>query len=135
MKKYELLVKFGRKVVHQQIFEFTEEEQKKYLEEIVAEEPELLYGEMEDVFIRNMGIKRFDKEYPYPLDNPRSLYSRELKEIAEQYPDFLVAAALQAQCYHSVPCGDVDFPQVCEKSTTVIKYTGNFSFLCKILEE
>lgn len=135
MKKYELKVRFGRKVMYHHIFEFTEDEQQSYLQKIVETggcTGNLLSSELEDVLCRHMGEKWYFKEYP-SLPDPLSLHERGLKELAEKHPDMLVAAALQEQCYNSFSYGASDFPTVCNKNEVLVDATETFSYRCKIL--
>jgi len=134
MKKYELKVKFGRKLMYHQIFEFTENEQQAYLNKIVERfTGDKIGGELEDVFCRHLGNKWYFKEFR-SFPDPLSVYEKEIKELAEKYPDMLVAAVLQYECYDAFGFTASDFPTiVCNKDEVLVDATETFSYMCKIL--
>jgi hypothetical protein len=134
MKKYELKVKFGRKLMYHQVFEFIENEQQAYLHKIVERfTGNEIGGELEDVLCRHFGRRWYFKEFR-SFPNPLSIYKREIKELAEKYPDMLVAAVLQYECYNAFGFTASNFPPVvCNKAEVLVDATETFSYECKII--
>lgn len=131
--KYDLKVKLGRKVIFHQLFEFTEKEHQTYIKsilEIGGVTGILLELEIEDVFIRTYGNKKYFKEFTKASHS----IEIEIEKVAKNYPRILVAGALQEQCYNSVPWGDIVFPQVCKQTELFVDESSKFTFVCKILD-
>ena len=84
----------------------------------------------ENVFVKEKGQKWYSKEFPYPLDNPKSLYERNLSDIADEYPEILIAAVIQKESdeMFEQPNYEDNFSFKCENTEILVSHIGISSF-------
>lgn len=94
MKRFQLTIQDGKKVIYQSIFSYTPEQEKALLEKILKKElgGNMVELEFETVVIRSIGEKKWQKEH-------KKWDDMTLQNYVKQYPDIAICAAIQASVY------------------------------------
>lgn len=122
MKKFELKVNYDGKLMYHAIYNMTDEEQQELLNKTVGSggvTGNLLTSEMEDVFSR-FGI---EEDVERPLD-----------EIAKEYPDALIASAIQELCYDAFGLNDHEAPSVAKDTAVLCERIYKYEWTCDVIE-
>ncbi len=94
MKKFELIIKMGRKKIYHSIFSFTPEQEEQHLTSIGNEPNEFFESILREI---GGGLKEFKN-----LDRDKSdkIFSVEnLKSLSSEYPDVVIRAAIESEIY------------------------------------
>ena len=99
MKKFELVIKDGRRVVYKSTFTFSESQEKEYLKKISEGGPyDNFYSEVQAVVVFSIGEKAWSKDYEKWNNMNR-------KQCVLEYPDYAIAAHLMTILYDKVTSG------------------------------
>lgn len=128
MKKFELVIKDGRRVVYKSTFTFSESQEKEYLKKVSeCGSHDNFYSELEAVVVSSIGEKAWNKDYEKWNNMNR-------KKCVLEYPDYAIAAHLMTTLYDKVTSGqDVcldDLPQGVEEEIQIAKMPS-LEWFCK----
>lgn len=131
MKKFELTVKDGRRIIYQSIFSYTPEQEKAYLAKILEQGTDryLFESELEVVVMQTIGEKRWQKEWKKWNEDMT------LRDYVEQYPDIAICAAIQNNLYNCdvIPHLDSLGPTNGAKEEVLIDHSGSCGWKCVLL--
>lgn len=128
MKRFQLTIKDGRKVIYQSIFSYNPEQEKAYLARILEEGTSVnqLESELEAVVIQTIGQRNWQKERKKWNDDMT------LRDYVEQYPDITICASIQNSVYDCRLFPDLTGLESANEAEeeVLIDKTGNIGWKC-----